>query len=93
MKIAVIGCGLRTPLLIHGLFHANLGISRISLYDTNRDRSELMAVLGRAIVASGHPGNLGCGYLAGGDRGFIFVLSSIRVGGMKALCPGRAPGS
>ena len=50
MKIAVIGCGLRTPLLIHGLSRSDLNISRLTLYDPEPGRAELMALLGRTIV-------------------------------------------
>ena len=48
MKAAVIGCGLRTPLLIHGLAHSGLGLARLVLYDLNHQRAQLMATLGQS---------------------------------------------
>ena len=50
MKIAIIGCGLRTPLLIHGLGHSDLRETRLVLYDTTPGRASLMASLGEAIA-------------------------------------------
>ena len=34
MKICVLGCGLRTPLLLHGLLHSDLAITQVDLFDT-----------------------------------------------------------
>ena len=43
VKISVLGCGLRTPLLLHGLVHSGLPIEQITLYDIDPARSQLMA--------------------------------------------------
>jgi 6-phospho-beta-glucosidase len=83
MKIAVIGCGLRTPLLIHGLARSGLGIGRLALYDVVPDRAGLMCALGGAIAA----GSLRVSAeadLSEAVRDCDFVISSIRVGDMVA---------
>lgn len=84
MKIAVIGCGLRTPLLIHGLVRSGLSISRLALYDIDPDRSTLMGHLGNAI-ADGTPVAISAETsLANAVQDCSFVIGSIRVGGMTA---------
>jgi 6-phospho-beta-glucosidase len=83
MKIAVIGCGLRTPLLIHGLAHSDLPVESLVLYDTAPGQSELMTSLGRVITA-GMPLKVTAGALSEAIEGSSFVISSIRVGGMSA---------
>ncbi len=84
MKIGVIGCGLRTPLLIHGLTVEDTGITEISLYDVVPANADLMAALGCAVA-----GHKGIRIAASNDlrktiEGCSFVISSIRVGGMEA---------
>ena len=84
MKITVIGCGLRTPLLIHGLAHSGLSIARLVLYDIKPERAELMARLGAAI-ADGTPLQVtAADDLAPALQDCAFVISSIRVGDMDA---------
>ena len=51
MKIAIIGCGLRTPLLIHGLAHSDLGDITTRSVRYGAGRASLMASLGEAIAA------------------------------------------
>ena len=72
MKIAVIGCGLRTPLLIHGLAHSDLPLTSLVLYDTAPEQSELMASLGRVITA-GMPLKVNTGALSEAIEGSSFV--------------------
>jgi 6-phospho-beta-glucosidase len=84
MKVSVIGCGLRTPLLIHGLVHSGLPVSRLSLYDLEPDRAALMAALGRAIAGGGRLAVSSEPDLAKALQDSSFVISSIRVGGMAA---------
>ena len=84
MKVSVIGCGLRTPLLIHGLVQSGLPVSRLSLYDLEPDRAALMAALGRAIAGGGRLAVSSEPDLAKALQDSSFVISSIRVGGMAA---------
>ena len=83
MKICVLGCGLRTPLLIHGLVHSALHIADIALYDLDPARAQLMAQIG-CEIAAGIPTRVhqdGDVYRA--LEGSDFVISSIRVGNME----------
>ncbi|HXS92980.1 MAG TPA: hypothetical protein VN736_00155 [Candidatus Limnocylindrales bacterium] len=84
MKVAVIGCGLRTPLLIHGLAHSGIGVSQLVLHDLRPDRTALMAALGQEIAAGKHLQVSECSSLAEAVRDSSFVISSIRVGDMDA---------
>lgn len=84
MKITVIGCGLRTPLLIHGLSRAGLGLSRLVLYDIRPERARLMAAIGGAIAASTPLQVSAEGRLPDAIRDCSFVISSVRVGDMAA---------
>ena len=84
MKISVIGCGLRTPLLIHGLVHSGLPVSRLCLHDLDPDRAELMASLGQSIARGARLAVSSEPDLARAVRDSSFVISSIRVGGMAA---------
>src|SRR6185437_11566785 len=84
MKVAVIGCGLRTPLLIHGLAHSGVGVSQLVLYDLRPDRTALMAALGQEIAAGKNLQVSECSGLAEAVRDSSFVISSIRVGDMDA---------
>lgn len=88
-KIAVIGGGgVRTPLLIFGVNEAaqQLGAQELALYDPDRERAQVMAELGRAIVAR-EGGSLRIS-LAETPQAAVadaaFVLHSIRVGGIAA---------
>jgi 6-phospho-beta-glucosidase len=84
MKTAVIGCGLRTPLLVHGLARAGLGVSELALYDAEPERARLMAALGAAVAEGSSLGVRAEADLAAAIRDCAFVISSIRVGGMEA---------
>jgi 6-phospho-beta-glucosidase len=84
MKIAILGCGLRTPLLIHGLAHSELANSRLVLYDIVPERASLMAELGR-FIAAGTPLEVSTATAVHqAIEGCAFVISSIRPGGMEA---------
>lgn len=88
-KITIIGGGgVRAPLLIHGLAQAQalFGIGEVTLFDIDVERTETIVRIGREIVRK-----LGAGFairvtsdLEDAATGADFVLSSIRVGGMKA---------
>src|SRR5689334_11924467 len=88
-KVAMIGGGgVRTPLVIHGLAQSQreLGISELTLYDIDPTRTEIIAAIGREVVA-----RLGGAFeirvttdLESAVEDAAFVLSSIRVGGMSA---------
>lgn len=83
MKICVLGCGLRTPLLLDGLIKSGLQIDDVALYDTDPDRADLMTQIGRQL-AHGR----GVSIAAEGDiekaiKDASFVISSIRVGNME----------
>lgn len=85
MKISVLGCGLRTPLLVHGLLRSGLDIGEIALFDIDRGRSRLMEQIGLELANAAGTGTRIAGAtieeaIAGSD----FVISSIRVGGMEA---------
>ncbi len=84
MKIAVIGCGLRTPLLIHGLAHSDLGATELALYDIDSRRAETMAAMGGAIASNTNLRAHAAARLQDAIEGCSFVVSSIRVGGMEA---------
>jgi len=84
MKIAIIGCGLRTPLLIHGLAHSDLDTARVVLYDTVPGRSDLMAALGRAIAAETPLQIMTSASFQDAVESCSFVISSIRPGDMKS---------
>jgi 6-phospho-beta-glucosidase len=87
MKITILGGGgVRTPLVIHGLARASLGVEEVCLFDLDAGRAQAMASLGDEIVRR----------LDGKFRIRVeprleeavaqaaFVLNSIRVGGMAA---------
>jgi 6-phospho-beta-glucosidase len=82
------GGGVRTPLLIHGLLHAQslLNIGTLKLFDVDRNRAELMAGLGREIARVLHT-DVQIDARESIERaveGSDFVLSSLRIGGMAA---------
>lgn len=83
MKICIVGCGLRTPLLIHGLANSDLSHCSLTLYDLEPKRSELMAALGK-VIAAGTPLQVStAGELSEAVQDCAFVISSIRPGEMK----------
>src|SRR5262249_38369188 len=88
-KIALIGGGgVRTPLVIFGIHEASkaLGADELVLFDPDMDRVQVMAELGRALVAS-EGGTLRIRQAATIEEAVAdasFVLNSIRVGGMQA---------
>lgn len=84
MKLLLIGSGIRTPLLIHGLIerqHA-LDITDVVLFDTDRERLETMQWLaghlavsnGAAFTVRAEPD------LRRAAAGASFIFSSVRVG-------------
>lgn len=88
-KIAVIGGGgLRIPLLIYGLAQVQetLGLQEVALYDPDRDRLSLMAMLAEEILR-----RVGSNIrittpllLEDAIIGADFIVTSIRVGGMRS---------
>ncbi|HTS24590.1 MAG TPA: hypothetical protein VMH81_01870 [Bryobacteraceae bacterium] len=88
-KVALIGGGgVRTPLLIHGLAHAQaqLDLEEFALYDCDSARMQVMARIGREIVrrAGAHFRVETYSDLESAARGAEFVFHSIRVGGIEA---------
>jgi 6-phospho-beta-glucosidase len=84
MKLAILGCGLRTPLLIHGIAHSDFADSDLRLYDTAPGRATLMRALGLEI-ARGKPLRIhAVDDLPAAVRDCDFVVSSIRPGEMAA---------
>ena len=82
MNLAILGCGLRTPLLLHGVAHSDFADCELRLYDTAPRRAELMATLGN-IIASESPLRIrACADLTEAITGCDFVISSIRPGEM-----------
>ena len=84
MKLLVIGAGIRTPLLLHGLIKRQeaLGLSEITLYDADPDRLHTMGAFARHVAAQG-----GARFtvtaepdLATAAQGASFVFCAIRVG-------------
>lgn len=86
MKVAVIGAGLRTPLLIHGLVraHAALPIEKLVLFDRDFERAELMSALGAEIARDSGIQILSARRIEEAVEDCSFVISSTRVGGMEA---------
>lgn len=88
-KVTIIGGGgIRTPLVVHGLVEAQqqLSLNEISLFDIDRERVELSAVLSRQ-VANKLNGKVRINTPATIEEavaGASFVISSIRVGGTAA---------
>jgi len=89
LKVSLIGGGgIRTPLVIFGIneLARTLGIAEIVLYDPDSDRVELMAALGRAIVAR-EDGILKVSVarrIEDAIEGCAFIMHSIRVGGIRS---------
>src|SRR4051812_30702536 len=83
MKIAVIGCGLRTPLLVYGMAHSDMSHCQLVLYDSNSGRADMMAALG-AATAAGTPLQISAAAtLPEAIENCSFVISSFRTGEMQ----------
>ena len=83
MRLAILGCGLRTPLLLHGIAHSDFADSEVRLYDAAVGRAELMTALGK-VIAAGTPLRVVAHQdLADALSGCDFVISSIRPGEMS----------
>lgn len=81
MKLAIIGgAGVRTPLLVHGLTHADLAIDTMALFDPDHARLAVIAPL--AARLSGDAEVLIADSLESCLEGADYVFTSIRVGGM-----------
>jgi len=83
MKICVLGCGLRTPLLLHGLIHSGLRIQETALYDIDISRATDMAQLGQHLALDSTMTVRAESTLEAAIAGSSFVISSIRVGNME----------
>jgi 6-phospho-beta-glucosidase len=83
MKLCVLGCGLRTPLLLHGLIHSGLGIDEVALYDIDSERSQLMEALGIRMAEAFSARIVSMTVLEDAIQESSFVISSIRVGNIK----------
>lgn len=83
MKLTVMGgAGVRVPLLINGLAHADLGIEEFALYDPDTARLEVIGAL--AARRSGKARVTTHAAVAPAIDGARFVITSIRVGGIEA---------
>lgn len=86
-KIALIGGGgVRTPLVIFGIHESmqQLGAEELALFDPDNSRVQVMAELGRAIVAQ-EGGTLRIRVAVSAEEAIAdarFVLHSVRVGGI-----------
>lgn len=82
MKLALIGGGgVRTPLLVHGLSHADLPIDTISLFDIDRDRLDVIAPLAARLAGTARVE--AASSVAECVEGADYVFTSIRVGGIE----------
>jgi 6-phospho-beta-glucosidase len=88
-KVTLIGGGgVRTPLVVFGVNEsaAHLGVEEMVLYDVDEERAKVMCELGRALIAR-EGGTLKlrvASTLEDAITGAAFVLTAIRVGGIKA---------
>ena len=88
-KVTLIGGGgVRTPLVVYGINEsaARLGVDEMVLYDLDQERANLMCALGTALIAR-EGGSLRlrvASTLEDAIAGAAFVLTAIRVGGIKA---------
>jgi 6-phospho-beta-glucosidase len=88
-KVTLIGGGgVRTPLVIFGVNESSkhLGIDEMVLYDTDGERAKVMSALGNALIAR-EGGTLKLRVatrLEDAVKGAAFVLTAIRVGGIRA---------
>ena len=84
MKISILGCGLRTPLLLSGLLKTGRVPEEIALYDCDPAQSELMGLLGQASVPGAAAVVRPVATPQEAIDGSDFVICSIRPGGMDA---------
>jgi len=86
MKVAIIGAGLRTPLLVHGLARARapLTVEELVLFDRDTARADLMATLGREVARDSGMRIRSAQGIEEAVEDCAFVVSSIRPGGMEA---------
>jgi 6-phospho-beta-glucosidase len=88
-KVTLIGGGgVRTPLVIFGVNESSkhLGIDEMVLYDIDGERAKVMSALGNALIAR-EGGTLKLRVatrLEDAVKGAAFVLTAIRVGGIRA---------
>jgi 6-phospho-beta-glucosidase len=88
-KVTLIGGGgVRTPLVIFGVNESSkhLGIDEMVLYDIDGERAKVMSALGNALIAR-EGGTLKlrvADRLEDAVKGAAFVLTAIRVGGIRA---------
>ncbi len=83
MKLCILGCGLRTPLLLHGLIHSDLPLREIALYDVDRKHSILMASVAASLCQRPDIHIREFADIENAIENSHFVISSIRVGDMK----------
>jgi len=85
MKIAVLGCGLRTPLLLHGLARArDLAVTQIALFDIEPVRAQMMASLAGPLVEDTAVEVRVAPTLEAAVDEASFVVNSVRPGGMES---------
>lgn len=84
MKIAILGCGLRTPLLLSGLARSPHLSPDVVLFDLDPQQASLMGELGRAAEPEAKMRIRVANTAIDAIEGCDFVISSIRPGGMKA---------
>lgn len=84
MKMALLGTGVRTPFVLHGLADraAELGLSEVALHDTDHERLRIMSALGAHLCRGWN-----APFTVRGEEdpraaiaGSRFVFSAIRVG-------------
>ena len=84
MKLTLIGAGVRTPLMIHGLIQrqANLGLMEVVIHDNDPERLWTMGIFAAHVAERG-----GATFTVRADddpreavRGAAFVFTAIRVG-------------
>jgi 6-phospho-beta-glucosidase len=88
MKMTLVGAGVRTPYVLHGLANRerDLGLTEVVLHDADRERVELMAALGAHLCRE-----WGATFAVRGEpdpraalSGSRFVFTAIRVGQERA---------
>lgn len=88
MKMALLGTGVRTPFVLHGLAdrEGELGLTEVVLHDVDRERLRIMSALGSHLCRG-----WGAGFDVRGEEdpraaiaGSRFVFSAIRVGQERA---------
>jgi 6-phospho-beta-glucosidase len=84
MKICILGCGLRTPLLLHGLVHSGLAIEEIALYDIDVERANTMSKLASELARDSNIRVRAAQPVDNAIADASFVICSIRVGHMQA---------